>query len=950
MSSHPETLSLTDPPPAPPPAAEPAPDPTPLIRNAWEAFHDRNWDEADRRWDLLRRKFPHNVIGYAAAITTLREAGRLDAADALAERTLQRFPDDAPAHHEQAWLIAARGRPAEAAQRWARIRQRFPKEWVAYLGGARALREAGDPAAAESILREGVDTFPAEPALLGDFAAAAANRRDWPEAIRRWQQVRTRFPDRLVGFTNGAQALRQAERFDEAEALLLRAAEAFPNETAPATERAWLAFIRRDLAEAVRRWETVRSRFPALLSGYIDAVQPLRALQRIPEAEAVLIEAALRFPTHYAPAEQLASMALHRRDWARADRLFGILRDRFPQQIGSHGGSILALRELRQFDAAEAVATAAVERFPHEAGLRIDQAWLAQSARDWNKAIDRWAAIRVLRPEFLDGYIQAARAMAASWRHDQAETLLVQAMRQFPRTGEPAAEHAWLALHLNRWGDAQARFAQLRERFPALPDGWQGGAAVLRNQFQFAAAEAMLEQAIIRFPDLPQFVLDHAQLPVAPHFAHQKNWPETLRRLVRLQAAFPDFEPGFIIGIRSLRDAGEPDQAEALARSASEHLPESYALAIQYAEAAEDRRDWPRVIVRYADIRQRFASQPGGDLGLARAHAGEGRFAEAEAMLCETMTRFPNHPAPFAEYAELATRQQQWPQALRRWTNAQDRFPHERPFAHRAYEARLRLTDADPTADMVLAQLAPAPMPDPDSTDQHVRELAMQFESLGGRGLGCEFGILQRDCGAEPLGLLRWADMPYDSLLFALRDRFAGVGSQEQTELFTSAVSGGRAEYCTRDRRGMMFMRAFVYEDQAPFDKMQVSAFNRLRFLTRKLIADLEEGSKIFVFRLTDRDLTPLELDELHAAMQSYGRNTLLYVRYEDAAHPNGTVEAVRPGLMIGYMDRFKISRSEQLSSAPATASWLAVCRNAYALWRAADGGRPTPLESPASA
>ena len=134
----------------------------------------------------------------------------------------------------------------------------------------------------------------------------------------------------------------------------------------------------------------------------------------------------------------------------------------------------------------------------------------------------------------------------------------------------------------------------------------------------------------------------------------------------------------------------------------------------------------------------------------------------------------------------------------------------------------------------------------------------------------------------------------------------------------------------------MMFMRTFVYEDQAPFEKIQISTFNRLRFLTRKLIDDLEEGSKIFIFRLTDRDLSTQEIDDLHAAMRAYGNNTLLYVRYEDDEHLNGTVEAVKPGLLLGYMDRFKMSRTNQLWSAPPTASWLTLCRNAYALSRLA--------------
>lgn len=228
-----------------------------------------------------------------------------------------------------------------------------------------------------------------------------------------------------------------------------------------------------------------------------------------------------------------------------------------------------------------------------------------------------------------------------------------------------------------------------------------------------------------------------------------------------------------------------------------------------------------------------------------------------------------------------------------------------------------------------------APKPDPEGIDLQVRDLVMQFASLGGLGLGCEFGIFQRNCGAEPLDLLRWADMPYNMLVSALESRFEDVGSPEQTEMFLSAVGGGRSEYCTRDRRGMMFMRTFIYEDEIPFDKMYAATCRRLQFLTRKLIGDLEQGSKIFVFRLTDRYLTTEEIDWLHAAMRRYGDNTLLYVCYEDPAHPNGTVVSVRPGLMIGYMDRFKLSSTDKLSAAVPTASWLAVCKAAYALWTA---------------
>ena len=67
-------------------------DPGPMIEHAWAAFHAGDWDEAGRRWAVLRAHFPEILIGYSAAVTTLREAGRLDEAAKMAAETIGRFP------------------------------------------------------------------------------------------------------------------------------------------------------------------------------------------------------------------------------------------------------------------------------------------------------------------------------------------------------------------------------------------------------------------------------------------------------------------------------------------------------------------------------------------------------------------------------------------------------------------------------------------------------------------------------------------------------------------------------------------------------------------------------------------------------------------------------------------------------------------------------------------
>ena len=134
------------------------------------------------------------------------------------------------------------------------------------------------------------------------------------------------------------------------------------------------------------------------------------------------------------------------------------------------------------------------------------------------------------------------------------------------------------------------------------------------------------------------------------------------------------------------------------------------------------------------------------------------------------------------------------------------------------------------------------------SESKSLRQLMLRFESLGGSGHGCEFGLLQRELGAEPLGLLRWADLGHDLLTAALEDEFKGVGEPEHTEIFVPSNDGWQ-HWWTRDKRYWMAMRTFVEVAAAPYGEMQRQVTQRQKFLRRKLIADLQAGEKIFVYK-----------------------------------------------------------------------------------------------------
>jgi hypothetical protein len=205
-----------------------------------------------------------------------------------------------------------------------------------------------------------------------------------------------------------------------------------------------------------------------------------------------------------------------------------------------------------------------------------------------------------------------------------------------------------------------------------------------------------------------------------------------------------------------------------------------------------------------------------------------------------------------------------------------------------------------------------------------VDQLMMQFESLGEN---CEFGLAQRRCHAEPLGLLRFASTPLSALLAALKQRFEGLGEPDQVEV---RVSDNKLEYLVLDRRYGFLYHPWLLVGQAEAEEIRQRELKRLPLLKRKLLEDLEEGSKIFVYRGM-RPLSRALVRRLADAMREYGPATLLWVELHDAAHPPGTVELISDGLLKGYIDRFAPGDNAHDLS---IACWVELCRNALALVR----------------
>ena len=203
-------------------------------------------------------------------------------------------------------------------------------------------------------------------------------------------------------------------------------------------------------------------------------------------------------------------------------------------------------------------------------------------------------------------------------------------------------------------------------------------------------------------------------------------------------------------------------------------------------------------------------------------------------------------------------------------------------------------------------------------------EMITRFESLGDN---CEFGLVQRRLGAEPLGLLRFSYVELPLLLRGLRNGFERLGDPETTDV----AADKNGEFVVRESVYGMTYHTFQYEAQINLETVRRQQATRLNFLKRKLLEDIGTGEKIFVLKRTP-PLRPEEVLPLYATLNELGRNWLLWMVPSDPAHTPGTVEMLLPGLLRGYVDRFAPAENAHELSLTA---WTAVCE---AAWRAVGG------------
>ena len=244
--------------------------------------------------------------------------------------------------------------------------------------------------------------------------------------------------------------------------------------------------------------------------------------------------------------------------------------------------------------------------------------------------------------------------------------------------------------------------------------------------------------------------------------------------------------------------------------------------------------------------------------------------------------------------------------------------------------ARMRemlLIWAEPEAPMAPRRLPPLPS-QPDAvrgfTGLAPDALMLQFESLG---TNCEFGLVQRACGAEPLGLLRFVGSKVQNLLTGLDFGFEGVDDPAQLSAYST--SGDDAKWISVSDRYDLHRDSYQLASAMDESAFLAAESRKLAFERRRFQEILASGEKLFVYQRLE-SMVPAHVQPILNMLRSHGSNALLFVTLNHAAPP-GSVDLLGPDLYRGNIDR--LAPTGNAVDCNITA-WTSICANAYRLWR----------------
>jgi tetratricopeptide (TPR) repeat protein len=740
---------------------------------------------------------------------------------------------------------------------------------------------------------------------LSAKARAAYERKKFKEALDLWKRVRQISPNDPSGFWGLGETLRELKMFSQADHWLSEGINQFPDDHGLRLSYGWAAAHRGDWAEAERRFFAAMPLWPGDHSTHFGLALARFELKKFVEAREALIPISDDDREH--------TRSLLARVEAELARLPSSSTDLPEQPVLDSVGK---LKTSGQSAKALQLCEEGLHQYPDSPVLLVAHAELAQEAQDWPAALARWNKVKTVAPKLAQGYSGSAAALRSLGRTADADLMLTPALLLFGHDREVVRQAAWTSSEQDNWTEAARRFRMLQKVDPQSPEGFAGEMVALNNAGDPQSAEILGITSIKRFPSSLAIRAQHAQAAEAV-----EAWPTALGRWRSIRQEFRASAEPWSGLARSLIALDRIEHAEVAVGDALAEHPGEQKLLRLHAEIADRRKDKDAALPRWKALVETAGSSAAAALAYADALIRYGEVDEAEAFLQSARKHLAGNVEIDIALVRSSAHRRDWKTALNGLAEAKRRYGQHYLVTHAITEllwqarqdAGVRQREGDGEAIEIPQTLLEQ---EQGGEREAIRKLMLDFESLGGT---CEFGMVQRQFGAEPLSLLRWSGNSAAMLTKAIQEEFRGIG--DPAELVLEEING---EYTTRIPRYGMFSHTFSLASATPHDKFFAAQCKRMAYLREKLLGDIEAAEKIFTFGTGQLDDPSIEA--LFTAFRGLGaRATLFCVRQIDERHPARSVVQKAEGLLVGAIERFSTTDI-------AIDDWVAVCQEAERL------------------
>ena len=526
----------------------------------------------------------------------------------------------------------------------------------------------------------------------------------------------------------------------------------------------------------------------------------------------------------------------------------------------------------------------------------------ADARRDWQASLKFWRRLSERFSDRAEGFAGMARAHRELREYDEAAALKPNFARFADNYGL-ATEFAWLARVMQDVPGAERCWRDIVARFPGNAGGHASLIRLLRETGKIDEAQKSVTAALEVFPSHTGLLCEQAGLAAA-----RKETGRALELWRAIHDRNPDLpQPVNEIGAILLQTQ-KIDEAEEFLCAKIDQFPDNVDIGAWHAMVASRRREWSEAVARWCRLEYRHPTHVRVLSGLAEAYWGAKDEKSLEPVLHQLLTRYPDNGTGVIIQARLDMRRGRVSAAVERLTEVCKRHPRNQQFRSALNDARmLALVEGSENIDT-------GPIDHAVYGDEAT--LLSQFESLGD---SCEFGLLQRKFGAEPISLLRWASISPQGLIKLLESRFMSLGDLE-----TTRIGIAKDIYVLNVDEFDFGMATFIPVVMEPVETLHPKLCKRLKFLGRKLSEDLAAGEKIFVYKAA-REMSEEEVGRLSLVVSMYGNSTLLVVQLASPGNPAGSLRSVNSHLLLGYLDRFS-------NTDISVELWLKICRASKAV------------------